>query len=84
MRIAVFIIALLNLAWFLALAVMGPEMPDAAGQGWVTLIGMGLAAFHIPALVLAINRKALWLALILVLIPLLWVLNGLIQSNVLG
>lgn len=78
MRRAVFAIAVLNLIWFLVLVFDPPSFPDVAGQGWVTLIGIILAVFHIPALILAINRKAEWLALVLVLIPLIYYLNGVI------
>lgn len=81
MRNAVFAVAALNLAWFLLFAFRGPEFPDAAGQGWVTLIGLILAAFHIPALILAITRKALPLALLLTLIPLVYVLYGVIAAR---
>lgn len=80
MRIAVFVIALLNLGWFLALLAAPPSFPDGAGHGWLTLIGLVLAIFLIPAIVLAAIRKVEWLALILVLIPLLYVLNGFVRT----
>lgn len=80
MRKAIFGIALLNLAWFVALAVAPPSFPDAAGQGWVMLIGLIVAAFHVPALILVFKGTAQWLALVLVLIPLIYVLNGLIRA----
>ncbi|MDA5092562.1 hypothetical protein O2N63_00465 [Aliiroseovarius sp. KMU-50] len=82
MRRAIFAIAALNFVWFFALAFDPPNFPDVAGQGWITLIGLILAAFHIPALILAVNRKAEWLALSLVLIPLIYYLNGVIQGAV--
>lgn len=84
MRYAVYTVAALNLAWFLAFAISPPSFPDAAGQGWVTLIGLILAAFHIPALILTVSRKVEWLALILVLIPLLYFLNGMIRARLFG
>jgi len=82
MRYAVYVIAALNLIWFAILLITPPSLPDAAGQaeGWLLLIGLILAVFLVPAIILATLRKAEWLALILTLIPLLYVRNGLIRT----
>ena len=80
MRYAVYTVAALNLAWYIAFALNPPSFPDAAGNGWVTLIGMILAVFHIPALILAVTRRVEWLALILVLIPLIFVAYGMLNA----
>ena len=40
-------------------------------QGAVTLAGMGMAVFLVPALILAINRKAPRLSLALAVVPLI-------------
>ena len=74
MRIAVFVIAALQIALFIFVALVFAEM--GAG-GFVTLGGIIMAVFLAPALILAINRRALRVALSLTIISLLILLLGL-------
>lgn len=73
MRSAIFLLAALQIGLFMLYA-LGRPLTDPDGtiipQGAVTLVGMGLAICLAPALILAINRKALKVALVLTLIPL--------------
>ena len=73
MRWAVFVLAALQVVMFVLYALGRPATdPDGTviPQGAVTLAGMGMAISLVPALILAINRKALHVALTLALIPL--------------
>ena len=74
MRWAVFVLAALQVVMF-TLYALGRSATDPDGavipQGAVTLAGMGMAIFLVPALILAINRKTLRVALTLALIPLI-------------
>ena len=80
MRYAIFTFAALNLAWYIAIAIAPPSFRETAGEGWVIFIGMILAAFHLPALLLVFLKKAEWLALLLVLVPLILFLYGAIRA----
>ncbi|MDA8586400.1 hypothetical protein N9L47_09045 [Rhodobacteraceae bacterium] len=74
MRLAVFLLAAIQGVLFVLYALGRPATdPDGATipQGAVTLAGMVIAIFLVPALILAINRKAPRLSLTLALIPLL-------------
>ncbi len=73
MRWAVFLLAALQVVLFVLYSLGRPLTdPDGATipQGAVTLAGMGIAIFLVPALILAINRKAPRLSLVLAVIPL--------------
>ena len=75
MRIAVFIIAGVQFAPFLLFAFTQTTGSDPAGnamaQGFAMIIGMVMGVFLVPALILAVNRKALGIALGLSIVPLL-------------
>ncbi len=79
MRNTVFILAAIQVCIFVLFAV-NTGGSDAAGnaksQGFVTLGGIIMAVFLAPALILAITRKALGVALALAILPLLIVLYG--------
>ena len=74
MRWAVFLLAALQVVMF-TLYTLGRPATDPYGavipQGAVTLAGMGMAIFLVPALILAINRKAPRISLALAVIPLI-------------
>ncbi len=65
MRIAVFVLAALQIALFIFVALSFAEI--GAG-GFVTLGGIIMAVLLAPALILAINRRALGIALGLIIL----------------
>ena len=73
MRVTVLIVAAAQIAGFVYLALTRTTGSDAAGnamaQGFVTLAGIVIAICLVPALILAVNRKALPLALGLAMAP---------------
>lgn len=73
MRMTVYIIAAIEIAAFVLLALTGTDGSDPAGNamasGFVTIGGMAMVLFLIPALILATVGRALWIALLLVLTP---------------
>ena len=73
MRMAVYVIAAIEIAVFVLLALTGSGGSDPAGNamsgGFVTIGGMAMALFLIPALILAMVGRALWIALLLLLTP---------------
>lgn len=68
MRTLIFLLAGFQIAAFIYLALQGGA--EVEGSGLVTLGGVILAVFLAPALILAINRKALGIALVLASVPL--------------
>ena len=80
MRIAVFILAAAQVGLLIAFAI-GSGASDAAGnamsQAFLTLGGIIMGVFLVPALILAINNKAHGVALALAIIPFAIVLIGL-------
>ena len=74
MRIAVFVLAALEIALFVFLAVSFVEI---GASGLVTMAGIIMAVLLAPALILAINRRALGLALGLTILSWLILLLGL-------
>lgn len=83
MRLAVFILAGLQVALLIAFAAFGTGGSDAAGNamsaGFVTLGGIVMAVFLVPALILAISGRAGRVALVLAILPLVIVTIGLTQ-----
>lgn len=74
MRYLVFLIVAAQLAVFVWLGLAGGQhMSGAAGtampQGMISLAGMVMAAFTVPATILALVRRAVPLALLLSLVP---------------
>jgi len=80
MRNTVFVLAALQVALLILFAI-GSGGSDAAGnaisQGFITLGGIIMAVFLVPALILAINRKAPGASVTLALIPFVLILIGL-------
>lgn len=80
MRNTVFVLAALQVALLILFAI-GSGASDAAGsamsQGFITLGGIIMAVFLVPALILAINRKAPGMSVTLALIPFVLILIGL-------
>ena len=80
MRIAVFILAAAQVGLLIVFAI-GSGASDAAGnamsQAFLTLGGIIMGVFLVPALILAINNKAHGVALALAIIPFAIVLIGL-------
>lgn len=80
MRNAVFILAAAQVA-LLVLYAVGSGMSDAAGnamsQAFITLGGIVMGILMVPALILAINRKALHVALTLAVISMVIATIGL-------
>ena len=74
MRILIFLLAGLQVAGFVYIALGSDTGLD--GTGLITLGGLVLAICLAPALILAINRKALGLALGLTCIPLVLAVVG--------
>lgn len=80
MKYAVFLLAGAQIAFLVIYAVSVVGSSDAMGnaiiEGFLTLAGIVMAIFLIPALILAINQKALKLAVFLSLVPiaLIWAL----------
>ncbi len=71
MRLAVFALAAVQIGLLIAMAARGGGSDAAVmSTGTVTLAGLVMAAFLAPALILAINRKALRLALALSIVSL--------------
>ena len=80
MRNAVFILATVQFALLLLFA-LGTGMSDPAGnamsRAFVTLGGIVMGILLVPALILAINRKALHLALTLAIVSMMIAVIGL-------
>ncbi len=83
MRLAVFTLAGLQGALLIAYAAFGTGGSDAAGNamgaGFVTLGGIVMAVFLVPALILAISGRGGRVALFLAILPLVIVVVGLSQ-----
>lgn len=73
MRIAVFLLAALQIALVALVGMTGTTGGDAAGNamaaGLTTAAGIVLAVFLVPAVILAIGRRAERLALVLAILP---------------
>ncbi len=70
MRIAIFVIAAINLAIWAYGAIAGPSMPDGiGGDTFWTLLGIMLAIITTPALILAATGRFLKVAMTLALLP---------------
>ena len=74
MRSLIFVLATLEIVGFACIALSMESAQD--GTGLVTLGGLVLALCLAPALILAINRKALGVALALACIPLVLAVVG--------
>jgi hypothetical protein len=82
MRLLIFLLAGLQIAGFAYIALSSDI--GLEGTGLITLAGFVLAVCLAPALILAINRKALLLALGLTCIPLVLSVVGVGGSSVGG
>ncbi|MCV6592835.1 MAG: hypothetical protein OIF48_07795 [Silicimonas sp.] len=72
MRLAVFLLAALQLGFLVLFATGSGELDPAdyaTDRSYITVIGIAMGVLLTPALILAANRKSLGIALCLVLLP---------------